>query len=199
MENIKEKASIEFIVKELEQLSNHIKNYSKGAYSAYYLQLNSALKIQDIVKMMLNDVYWYDEGYIKVKTEFTFNDMTIYLDEPSRKELAWYAFQRIPVRNTRKEVLNDYLCVNKQGKMLNNQVYRKMLERSSKELNLSRVYNPGYLRSLYGYLKIAHGVETVEAVAKEYGVDKYYLLSRTFRGLKIQYAEDVFNAVAGII
>ena len=39
-----------------------------------------------------------------------------------------------------------------------------MLERSSSELDLSRVYNSGYLRSLYGYLEIAYGRKTIEDV-----------------------------------
>ena len=85
-----------------------------------------------------------------------------------RMELAWYAMQRIPVRDTQEEVLNDWLCVNKQGKQLQMTAYRKLLERASAELRFKENYNVGYLHALYGYLAIAFGRKTVHEMAKEY-------------------------------
>ena len=78
------------------------------------------------------------------------------------------------VRNAGEEQVEQlekhYLCVNKQGRPLQKQVYRKMLERASNELALSRVYNSGYLRSLYGYMEIVHGKKTVDDIARHIGV-----------------------------
>ena len=73
-----------------------------------------------------------------------------------------------------------------------------MLERSSSELDLSRVYNSGYLRSLYGYLEIAYGRKTIEDVATVYQVERYYLLNRIFKGMSIEYDSQLLNEVANI-
>ena len=48
--------SVEKIQKDLEDLKCHIKTYSTGAYPAFFLQLHSVLKIQDILDMELADV-----------------------------------------------------------------------------------------------------------------------------------------------
>ena len=149
---------ITLITKEIEKLSEHIKTYSVGAYPVFYLQLHSILKVQDILEMHLADVYDSVHGNVYVKDQIIFEEKEVELNGEDRKNLAWYAMQRIKVRNTEEEQLERmYLCVNKQGKPLKKQVYRKMLERTSSELDLSRVYNSGYLRSLHGYLEIAYG------------------------------------------
>ena len=110
--------SVEKIQKDLEDLKCHIKTYSTGAYPAFFLQLHSVLKIQDILDMELADVYFCEEGQIKLLPEIIYAGEKIILDAEERKELAWYAMQRIPVCDTQEEVLNDWLCVNKQGKQL---------------------------------------------------------------------------------
>lgn len=190
---------IALITEEIEKLSVHIKTYSVGSYPVFYLQLHSILKVQDILEMRLSDVYECVHGNVYVKDQIVFEEKEVELNEEDRKNLAWYAMQRIKVRNTEVEQLEKmHLCVNKQGKPLNKQVYRKMLERSSSELDLSRVYNSGYLRSLYGYLEIAHGRKTVEDVATEYQVEKYYLLNRIFKGMSIEYDSQLLNEVANI-
>ena len=73
-----------------------------------------------------------------------------------------------------------------------------MLERASDELGLSRIYNSQYIRSLYGYLEIAYGRKTVDTVAKEYGVDRYYLLTRVFGGVDIEYESSLLDEIASI-
>lgn len=193
-----EAGRIKIITEELEKLENHIKTYSTGAYPCFYLQLHSALKVQDILEMTLSSVYWCDQGNIRVKTNIMVQGVQVILNENERLSLAWYALQRIPVIRTNQSVLQDYLSVNKQGKPLQKQVYRKMLERMSSELGLSRIYNAGYIRSLYGYLQICHGQKTIEEMAAEYGVTKYYLINRMFKSLPIEYAEDVLHQVACI-
>lgn len=135
---------ISFIMEEIEKLSTHIKTYSVGSYPVFYLQLHSILKVQDILEMRLSDVYECVHGNVYVKDQIICDEKEVGLSGEDRKNLAWYAMQRIKVRNTEEEQMKEmYLCVNKQGKPLQKQVYRKMLERSSSELDLSRVYNSG--------------------------------------------------------
>lgn len=190
---------IGLITEEIEKLSTHIKTYSVGSYPVFYLQLHSILKVQDILEMRLSDVYDCIRGNVYVKDLIISDGKEVELSEEDRKNLAWYAMQRIKVRNTEEDQLEKmYLCVNKQGKPLQKQVYRKMLERSSSELDLSRVYNSGYLRSLYGYLEIAYGRKTIEDVASEYQVERYYLLNRIFKGMSIEYDSQLLNEVANI-
>lgn len=149
--------------------------------------------------MRLSDVYECVHGNVYVKDQIICDEKEVGLSGEDRKNLAWYAMQRIKVRNTEEEQMKEmYLCVNKQGKPLQKQVYRKMLERSSSELDLSRVYNSGYLRSLYGYLEIAYGRKTIEDVATEYQVERYYLLNRIFKGMSIEYDSQLLNEVANI-
>lgn len=193
-----EEGRIQIIISELEKLENHIKTYSTGAYPCFYLQLHSALKVQDILDLSLSDVYWCEQGSIRVKTNMKVQGMEVTLNDGDRIALAWYALQRIPVFRTNESVLQDYLSVNKQGKPLQKQVYRKMLERMSGELGLSRIYNAGYIRSLYGYLQICHGQKTIDEMAAEYGVTKYYLLNRMLKTLPIEYDEDILHQVACI-
>lgn len=191
---------ITFISEEITKLGEHIKTYSVGAFPVFYLQLNSVLKVQDILDMRLSDIYYCNKGILRVRKEIVRKGQIVELVEDTRKELAWYAMQRIKVRNTREELLEEeYLCINKQGKQLQKQVYRKMLERASSELGLSRVYNSSYLRSLYGYLEIAYGNKTVDDVAEEYQVERYYLLNRMFKGMEIVYDKKLLDEVAGVV
>lgn len=190
---------ITLISGEIQKLSNHIKEYSVGAFPVFYLQLHSVLKVQDILDMRMSDIYQCENGNVRVRTQITWNGQRIELCEEVRRELAWYAMQRIKVRNVQEEQLKEvYLCVNKQGKQLQKQVYRKMLERASNEIGLSRVYNSSYLRSLYGYLEIAYGNKTVDDMAKEYCVERYYLLNRMFKGMDIVYDRKLLDEVANI-
>jgi hypothetical protein len=184
---------------ELNKLSRHIKTYSVGSYPVYYLQLHSSLKVQDVLDMRMSDIYMCEEGTVRVKPQIIWDGQIVELTDYGRRELAWYAMQRIKVRNAGEEQLvTNFLCVNKQGKPLQKQVYRKMLERASNELALSRVYNSGYLRSLYGYMEIVHGKKTVDDIAKEYQVERYYLLNRMFKGVEIQYDLSLLDEVAYI-
>lgn len=184
---------------ELNKLSNHIKTYSVGSYPVYYLQLHSSLKVQDVLDMHMSDIYMCEEGTVRVRPQIVWDGQPIELTDHGRRELAWYAMQRVKVRNAGEEQLEEnYLCVNKQGKPLQKQVYRKMLERASNELALSRVYNSGYLRNLYGYMEIVHGKKTVDDIAKEYQVERYYLLNRMFKGVEIQYDDSLLDEVACI-
>lgn len=190
--------SVELILKELQALSDHVKTYSTGAYPAFFLQLHTVLRIQDILDMQLSDLYFWEDGQIKLMTDIVYAGEQIILNDEGRKELAWYALQRIPVFETSEEVLDDWLCVNKQGKQLQMQAYRKMLERASAELGFKTNYNVGYLHSLYGYLLIASGKKTLAEVAEEYHVSRYYLRNRIFKGMEIQYLDDIIEQVANI-
>ena len=187
---------------ELNKLSNHIKTYTVGSYPVYYLQLHSSLKVQDVLDMRMIDIYMCEEGTVRVRPQIVWDNQVIELTDHGRRELAWYAMQRIKVRNAGEEqeeqLEKHYLCVNKQGRPLQKQVYRKMLERASNELALSRVYNSGYLRSLYGYMEIVHGKKTVDDIAREYQVERYYLLNRMFKGVEIQYDVKLLDEVAYI-
>lgn len=193
-----ESNNITIITKEIEKLGKHIKIYSVGSFPAFYLQLHSVLKVQEIIDMRLRDIYLCVNGNVRVKETVSCGGKDIELTEEVRREMAWYALQRIKVRNAKEEQLEAYLCVNKQGKQLQKQVYRKMLERASGEIGLSRIYNSGYLRCLYGYLEIAYGNKTVDDVAKEYGVERYYLLNRMFKGMAIEYDRGLLEEVASI-
>ncbi len=191
---------ITLITEEIAKLGEHIKTYSVGAFPVFYLQLHSVLKVQDILSMHLHDIYSCDEGNVHVRKEIAWEGQTVVLIEESRREMAWYAMQRIKVRNAKAQQLKEqYLCINKQGKPLQKQVYRKMLERASSEIGLSRVYNSSYLRNLYGYLEIAYGNKTVDDVAEEYQVERYYLLNRMFKGMEITYDKSLLDEVAGIV
>ena len=83
--------SVEKIQKDLEDLKCHIKTYSTGAYPAFFLQLHSVLKIQDILDMELADVYFCEEGQIKLLPEIIYAGEKIILDPEERMELAWYS------------------------------------------------------------------------------------------------------------
>lgn len=190
--------TLERTIEDLERLTKHVKTYNVGAYPALYLQLHTVLRIQDILDMQLSDLFYWEDGMIKMLPEILYSGEKIALDEQGRKEMAWYVMQRIPVRETSEEVLDDWLCVNKQGKQLQIQAYRKMLERMSAELNFKNNYNAGYLHSLYGYLEIAFGRKTIGEVAEEYHVTRYYLLNRLFKGMSIQYLDSVIDQVANI-
>ena len=179
-----------------------LNTYSVGSYPVYYLQLHSSLKVQDVLDMRMIDIYMCEEGTVRVRPQIVWDNQVIELTDHGRRELAWYAMQRIKVRNAGEEqeeqLEKHYLCVNKQGRPLQKQVYRKMLERASNELALSRVYNSGYLRSLYGYMEIVHGKKTVDDIAREYQVERYYLLNRMFKGVEIQYDVKLLDEVAYI-
>jgi|GEM_PF-6715584 len=194
-----ETPSVKRILEELECLNDHIKQYSTGAFPAFFLQISTVLKIQDILEMQLRDIYFWDDGMIKILPGNIYAEKQITLDSAERKELAWYALQRIPVCGVKETVLDDWLCVNKQGNQLQMQAYRKMLERSSGELSFKENYSVGYLHSLYGYLAIAFGKKTIAEVAREYGVTRYYLLNRIFKGMEIQYLDHIIEQVANII
>lgn len=191
---------ITLISEETTKLGEHIKTYSVGAFPVFYLQLHSVLKVQDILDMHLSDIYYSSDGIVRVRKEIIWEEQIVELIEEARRELAWYAMQRVKVKNTRDEQLaEEYLCINKQGKQLQKQVYRKMLERASSEIGLSRVYNSNYLRCLYGYLEIAYGNKTVDDVAEEYQVERYYLLNRMFKGMDIIYDKKLLDEVAGVV
>lgn len=190
--------SISMITADLEKLGQHIKDFNKGAYPAYLFQLHSVLKIHDILDMQLSDVYYCDEGCVKILPEIIFAGEKLHLDERMRRELAWYAMQRVAVCNASDEDLEDWLCVNIHNRQLQAQAYRKMLERTSYELGFRSNFSVGYLHSLYGYLLIASGRRTVAEIAREYGVTQYYLQNRIFKGLPIQYEDHIIRQVANI-
>ena len=190
--------SIDMITADLDRLGQHIKDFNKGAYPAYLFQLHSVLKIHDILEMRLSDVYYFDDGCVRLLPEIVFEGEKIHLDEWMRTELAWYAFQRVAVCNADEEALEDWLCVNIHGRQLQSQAYRKMLERTSYELGFRSNYSVGYLHSLYGYLRIASGQRTLAEVAREYGVTQYYLQHRIFKGTPIQYEDHIIRQVANM-
>ncbi len=191
---------VTIISEEIIKLGEHIKTYSVGAFPVFYLQLHSVLKVQDILDMRLSDIYYCSDGIVRVRKVIVWEEQIVELLEDVRRELAWYAMQRVKVKNTNAEQLEEaYLCINKQGKQLQKQVYRKMLERASSEIGLSRVYNSSYLRCLYGYLEIAYGNKTVDDVAEEYQVERYYLLNRMFKGMEIIYDKKLLDKVAGVV
>lgn len=193
------KGRVALMMKELEALMSHIKTYNTGSFPVFYLQSHTILKPIDILEMRLTDVYHHIDGDVRVRSHILHNGKRIELKEEDRRELAWYVMQRIHVVGVSEELLQGaFLCVNKQGRKLEKQVYRKMLERSSNELDLSRVYNSKYLRSLYGYLEIAYGRKTVEDVAREFQVGRYYLLNRIFKGMDIEYATHILEEIACI-
>lgn len=190
---------IALISDELKKLGAHIKTYSAGAYPLFCLQTHTILRVQAILDMYLDDLCQCTNGKVCIKKEIIWEEKKIPLNEYVRQELAWYVLQRIQVKDVRRECLEGLcLCVNKQKNPLQKQVYRKMLERASDELGLSRVYNPQYPRSLYGYLEIAYGRKTVDAVAEEYGVERYYLLTRIFGGMDIEYEGGLLDEIANI-
>lgn len=190
--------SIDMITADLNRLGQHIKDFNKGAYPAYLFQLHSVLKIHDILDMRLSDVYYCDDGCVRLLPEIVFEGEKVHLDEWMRKELAWYALQRVAVCNADEEALEDWLCVNIHGRQLQQQAYRKMLERTSYELGFRSNYSVGYLHSLYGYLQIASGQRTIAEVAREYGVTQYYLHNRIFKGTPIQYEDYIIRQVANM-
>ena len=99
---------------ELNKLSNHIKTYSVGSYPVYYLQLHSSLKVQDVLDMHMSDIYMCEEGIVRVRPQIVWDGQPIELTDHGRRELAWYAMQRVKVRNAGEEQLEEnYLCVNK--------------------------------------------------------------------------------------
>ena len=51
---------------------------------------------------------------------------------------------------------------------------------------------------LFRSLEIAYGNKTVDDVAEEYGVERYYLLNRMFKGMSIEYDRKLLEEVASI-
>ena len=190
--------SIDMITADLDRLSQHIKEFNTGAYPAFLFQLHSVLKIHDILEMRLSDVYYCDDGCVRLLPEIVFEGEKVHLDQQMRTELAWYALQRVAVCNAGEEALEDWLGVNIHGRQLQPQAYRKKRERTSFELGFRSNYSVGYLHSLYGYLRIASGQKTIAEVAREYGVTQYYLQHRIFKGTTIQYEDHIIRQVANI-
>ena len=110
--------SIDMITADLDRLGQHIKDFNKGAYPAFLFQLHSVLKIHDILEMRLSDVYYCDDGCVRLLPEIVFEGEKVHLDQQMRTELAWYALQRVAVCNADEEALEDWLCVNIHGRQL---------------------------------------------------------------------------------
>lgn len=180
------------------KLGEHMKRYATGMYPAYYLQLNTPWKINNILKMTLADIYTIDDSAtLKVKEEGK-GEPSILFTQEDRKNLAWYAFSRVPVRNVQKSMFADALCLNKQNQPLTLQVYRKTLERFSKELNLSQLYNTTYLKRLYGYFNIIEGRKTAGMLALEYQTSKSYVINNMLREFDCEILETTLLEIAGI-
>lgn len=64
--------SIDMITADLDRLGQHIKDFNKGAYPAFLFQLHSVLKIHDILEMRLSDVYYCDDGCVRLLPEIVF-------------------------------------------------------------------------------------------------------------------------------
>lgn len=189
------------IIKELKLLDAHIKTYDEGAYPAFYLQIKTAFRLQDILELKLKDVYYIKEGSICVKDNIHCSDNTFHLTDEDKMAFAVYILHRTPifVGIGKQDLLEDSLCVNKQGKPLTNQVYRKMLDRTVYELDLKQGFNIFYLHSLYGYFSIAFGKKTVPALMQEYHCTKYYLFNQIFKAFRyIGYNSNVVMMAAGL-
>ena len=47
--------------------------------------------------MRLSDVYYCDDGCVRLLPEIVFEGEKVHLDQQMRTELAWYALQRVAV------------------------------------------------------------------------------------------------------
>lgn len=200
MEVIKNDDELYEIIRELKILDAHIKTYNEGAYPAFYLQMKTAFRVVDILSLKLKDLYEVVDGTITVKDRVTVNGTTFKLKPEDKMTFATYILHRTPIdiEEDEENILNDFLCVNKQGNQLTNQVYRKLLERAVYELSLKHDFNTFYLHSLYGYFQFVFAKKTIPALMKEYHCSKYYLINQIWKGFEIGYASRVVHQAAGI-
>lgn len=189
---------LEQIKEELDRLGGHIKIYDRGAYPAFYLQMHTPLRFSEISRIKLIDMYYIEDGNVKMRPNIVFEGKKVNLSAEDRKELAHYVLQRIPVKETTEDVLQGYLCVTSIDTPLGIQTYGKILRRTCDELGFKRRYSSCDIRSFYGYFEIVYGRKTVDEVAAEYGVTPFYLLNRIFAGKEIKYADSLLNQVANI-
>lgn len=200
MEMIRDENELHEIIRELKILDGHLKKYNEGAYPAFYLQLKTAFRVADILALRLKDVYCIIDGKITVKESVTINDTMFRLKDEDKVTFATYILHRTPfsIAEDEEHILEDYLCVNKQGNQLTNQVYRKLLERAVYELNLKHDFNTFYLHSLYGYFQLVFAKKTTPALMKEYHCSRYYLFNQILKGFNIGLASSVVLQAAGI-
>ena len=201
MEIIYNENELEEILQELKILETHLKKYNEGAFPAFYLQLKTAFRVPDILALRLKDVYTIFDGKISVKDSININADVFRLKAEDRLAFATYILHRTPanIEKDQEYILEDYLCVNKQGNQLTNQVYRKLLERAVYELDLKHDYNTFYLHSLYGYLQLVFARKTVPALMQEYHCSKYYLINQILKGFHVGLASSVVRQVAGVV
>lgn len=200
MEVIKNDNELYEIIRELKILDAHIKTYNEGAYPAFYLQMKTAFRVVDILSLKLKDLYEIVDGTITVKDSVTVNETLFKLNPEDKMAFGAYILHRTPIiiGEGEEEIMDDFLCVNKQGNQLTNQVYRKLLERAVYELSLKHDFNTFYLHSLYGYFQFVFARKTIPALMKEYHCSKYYLLNQIWKGFEIGYASRVVHRAAGI-
>ena len=201
MEMIKDEKELYEIIRELEILDGHIKKYNEGAYPAFYLQLKTAFRVADILSLKLKELYGIVDGNITVNESITVNGTVFRLKDEDKVTFGAYILHRTPISIDQgsEDILEDFLCVNKQGKQLTNQVYRKLLERAVYELNLKHDINTFYLHSLYGYFQLVFAKKTIPALMQEYHCSRYYLFNQVLKDFNVGLASSVVHQAAGIM
>lgn len=192
-------------LKEVEQelllLDDHMKTYHVGYYPMFYFTKFYGVNANDMLGFLLLDFYEtydFDVG-VKVKEWVQIGKRKIYFSESDRLMLSWYLLQRIAIqsRSVTDNDLKKPMCQNRNGNPVKAPAYRRVLERASKELGLSRCYNTSYLKSVYAYREIALGHKTINEVAELFNCSKMHLKNCILKPFLPVYDGEMIQKIAG--
>lgn len=183
---------------ELSLVEAHIRKYHVGYYPLFYFTKHYFIKVKEVFPLCLNNFYEIEEESVKVKDLVQIGKRTIELSKQDRLNLSWYLLQRIPIKSVTEEKLADYMCINRDGNLVQAAAYRMVLERTSRELNLSRVYNTSCIKACCAYRDISLGKRTLNEVAALLGCSKYHLIDYILNPFPRTYDSEIVKSIAGI-
>lgn len=183
---------------ELSLLETHIKKYHVGYYPLSYFTKNYLVKVKDMFPLCMDNFYEITEQSVKVKDSIQIGKRKMHLSNQDRLNLSWYLLQRVSIQSVTEEKLKEYMCINRDGNIVQAPAYRMVLERTSKELNLSRIYNTNCIKACCAYQDISLGRKTINEVAELLGCSKYHLIDYVLKPFPLTYDTDIVKSIAGI-
>lgn len=183
---------------ELSLLETHIKKYHVGYYPLFYFTKDYFIKVKDMFPLRLDNFYKMEEQGATVKDFVQIGKRKIRLSKQDRLPLSWYLLQRVPIQSVTEERLKEYMCINRDGNIVQAPAYRMVLERTSRELNLSRVYNTSCIKACSAYHDISLGKKTINEVAALLGCSRYHLIDYVLKPFPLTYDTNLVKSIAGI-
>lgn len=184
---------------DIQKLSQYMRMYHVGYYPAFYFTINHGIVANDIFSMRLEQFYQINTTSmdIQVKKQVQIGCRVLALSEEDRITLSWYVLQRIPVK-LQDPNLEQYICVNRDNKMVQAPSYRKTLNRASVELNLKHNYTTNFLKAVYAYREILLGRKTISQVAELYHCSRLHLINHTLSLFTLVYDNEMIQSMASL-